>query len=193
MHVFRISVITAVLLTIINLIPDTLSAQQIQQGSYREYILKYVDQDKVYLLETLSARATKNAEKTIIRALLTEDGPLAARLFQKQLLEYPDPVLDPLSRARLASYASALGSTATVSPHHASSGSESGYILQFGSFGSREYAEQFAAKIAGQVPVTVFQEGSLHKVRTKESFKKRSDAESLAAKLSINSFIRQIR
>ncbi len=191
MHVFRISVFAALVPAILLVMPGNSSAQA-QESRMNERILKYVEQDKVYLLENPGTRATKNAEKTIIQALLTEDGPKAARLFQKQLQQYPDPVLDTLSKARLEAYAAVLG-TGQKLPVSADPDSGPGYILQFGSFGSREYAEEFAGKIASHVPATVFREGSLYKVRTQKSFRQRSEAEALAATLPFTSFIRQAR
>jgi cell division protein FtsN len=79
--------------------------------SYATEILKDVREDKVYLLENIRRKVTKPSEKTLVEALLTEDGPKAARLYRKQLSEHPDPQLDDISRSRLAAYDRAVGST----------------------------------------------------------------------------------
>jgi cell division protein FtsN len=84
---------------------------QAAKASYASEILKDVREDKVYLLENIRRKVTKPSEKTLIEALLTEDGPKAASLYRKQLSKYPDPELDPVSRERLAAYDRAAGST----------------------------------------------------------------------------------
>ncbi|NTW55138.1 MAG: SPOR domain-containing protein [Chlorobaculum sp.] len=72
--------------------------------SYASEIAQDVREDKVYLLEKIRPQITKPSEKILVEALLTEDGPKAARLYRKQLAEYPDPQLDEISRSRLAAY-----------------------------------------------------------------------------------------
>ncbi|NTV67646.1 MAG: SPOR domain-containing protein [Chlorobaculum sp.] len=72
--------------------------------SYASEIAQDVREDKVYLLEKIRPQITNPSEKLLVEALLTEDGPKAARLYRKQLAEYPDPQLDPISRSRLAAY-----------------------------------------------------------------------------------------
>jgi cell division septation protein DedD len=79
------------------------------ESTYAQEILQYVREDKVYLLEKIRQKASRPSEKTIIEALLTEDGPRAAALYRKQLQQYPDPMLDPVSRAKLYDYENMLG------------------------------------------------------------------------------------
>jgi hypothetical protein len=86
--------------------PHRLPAEE--QHSYAQQIRQYADEDKVYLLENIRQKATIPSEKIVIDALLTEDGPKAVSLYMKQLAEYPDPVLDPLSTSRIAAYKSVL-------------------------------------------------------------------------------------
>jgi len=81
---------------------------QAVERSYAREIEQYVDEDKVYLLENIRQNITRPSEKTVVDALLCESGPEAIELFQKQLKEYPDPLLDPLSAARIAAYSMAL-------------------------------------------------------------------------------------
>ncbi len=78
------------------------------ERSYAREIEQYVDEDKVYLLENIRQNITRPSEKTVVDALLCESGPEAIELFQKQLKEYPDPLLDTLSSARIAAYSMAL-------------------------------------------------------------------------------------
>jgi hypothetical protein len=80
-------------------------------ASYASEIVKDVREDKVYLLENIRRKVTKPSEKTLVDALLTEDGPKAANLYRKQLAEYPDPQIDQISRARLAAYDRVVAST----------------------------------------------------------------------------------
>lgn len=162
------------------------AAEQITD--YRALILQYVEQDKVYLLENLRSRVTNKSALTVIDALLTEDGPQAARLFRKQLQDYPDPALDSLSKARLTAYQSALSSTKASRR----TGTKESFILQFGSFGSLENARELANRIAPYTPVTIFREKGLHKVRTQKAFGTRNEAEIGAKKLPFNSFIVRI-
>lgn len=82
--------------------------------SYTQEIRQYVDEDKVYLLENIRQKVTRPSEKTVIDALLCEDGPRAVELYRKQLSEYPDPSLDQLSTSRIAAYQLALNSTAPL-------------------------------------------------------------------------------
>jgi cell division protein FtsN len=79
--------------------------------SYASEIAQDVREDKVYLLEKIRRQITNPAEKLLVEALLTEDGPKAARLYRKQLAEYPDPQLDPISHSRLAAYEEAAATT----------------------------------------------------------------------------------
>ena len=185
MNLSRISVL--LLFFICQALP-ALSPAAGQKTDYRTQILQYVEQDKVYLLENLRSRVTNKSEQTIIDALLAEDGPQAARLFRKQLQDYPDPALDSLSKARLAAYRSALSST------KASGGTvtKESFILQFGSFGSLENARELANRIAPYTPVTIFREKGLHKVRTQKAFGTRNEAVTGAKKLPFNSFIVKI-
>ncbi|MCG8343092.1 MAG: SPOR domain-containing protein [Chlorobiales bacterium] len=137
------------------------------------------------MLENLRSRVTNKSEQTIINALLTEDGPQAARLFRKQLQDYPDPAFDSLSKARLAAYQSALSSTGASGK----TVTKASFILQFGSFSSFENARELANRIAGYAPVTIFREQGMHKVRTQKTFGTRDEAEAGAKKLPFNSFI----
>ncbi|KZK73999.1 MAG: hypothetical protein A3K90_07210 [Pelodictyon luteolum] len=72
--------------------------------SYSALIRQYVKQDKTYLLQSIRQKAVAGSEKTVIEALLTEDGPKAVSLFRRQLAMYPDPAIDPISHARIADY-----------------------------------------------------------------------------------------
>ena len=156
-----------------------------QKTAYSAQILQYVEQDKVYLLENLRSKVTNNSEKTIIDALLTEDGPQAARLFRKQLQDYPHPALDSLSKARLAAYQQTLSKSGEISRTVTSPS----FILQFGSFSSLDNARELANRIAPYIPVTIFKEKGLHKVRTQNAFSTRDVAEARAKALPFNSFI----
>ena len=177
--------ISALFLLICFQIPSTTSTATEQNRDYRAQILQCVEQDKVYLLENLRSRVTNKSEQTIIDALLTEDGPQAARLFRKQLQDYPDPALDSLSKARLTAYQLALSSSSARSK----AVTKTSFILQFGSFGSLENARELANRIAAYTPVTIFKEKGLHKVRTQKAFSTRNEAETGAKKLPFNSFI----
>ena len=165
---------------------DLIAAQQ--NTSYTALILQYVEQDKVYLLENLRSRVTNKSEQAIIDALLTEDGPRAARLFHMQLRDYPDPVLDSLSKARLKTYQSALSPPGMKG----SAAIQTSFILQFGSFSSLDNAREFANRIAVYTPVTIFREKGLHKVRTQKAFGTKAEAAAGAKKLPFNSFIVRI-
>ena len=81
------------------------------RNSFAAEIVKDVREDKVYLLENIRHKLTKPSEKTLVDALLSEDGPKAASLYRKQLSEYPDPQLDDISRSRLAAYDRTMAST----------------------------------------------------------------------------------
>jgi len=72
--------------------------------SYAALIRQYVEQDKTYLLQSIRQKVVAGSEKTVIEALLAEDGPKAVALFQKQLAMYPDPSIDPISQSRIADY-----------------------------------------------------------------------------------------
>lgn len=80
--------------------------------SHASEILQYVKEDKVYLLEKIRPQLTIPSEKLLVQALLTEDGPQAAALYREQLAKYPDPRLDPISRARLNAYQQAVATSA---------------------------------------------------------------------------------
>jgi cell division protein FtsN len=86
-------------------------AAMADETSYASEIVKDVREDKVYLLEKIRRELTKPSEKILVEALLTKDGPKAATLYQKQLEEYPDPQLDPISRSRLLAYEQAAATT----------------------------------------------------------------------------------
>ena len=74
------------------------------EPSYAEEIRRCVAEDKVYLLQNIRQKVILPAEKLVIDALLSEDGPQAVTLYQKQLTQYPDPVLDQISTSRIAAY-----------------------------------------------------------------------------------------
>lgn len=76
--------------------------------SYASEIAQYVREDKVYLLENIRPQIRKPSEKILVEALLTEDGPKAAKLYRKQLEEQPDPSIDSISRSRIAAYEQAI-------------------------------------------------------------------------------------
>ncbi len=158
-----------------------------EQAGYGAWILQYVEQDKVYLLENLRTRVTKNSEKTVIDALLAEDGPRAARLFERQLKAYPDPALDSLSKARLSAYNAIL----SAPPDARRPSTEFAFILQFGSFGSLKNARELADRVAAHLPVTIVKRNGMHKVRSRGTFGSREEAAGRAEKLPFNSFILQ--
>ncbi len=85
-----------------------------EDRSYAREIEQYVAEDKVYLLENIRQNITRPSEETIVDALLSESGPEAIELFRKQLRDYPDPVLDKLSKSRIAAYSMALNGTAKL-------------------------------------------------------------------------------
>ncbi len=74
------------------------------EPSYAEEIRRCVGEDKVYLLQNIRQKVILPAEKLVIDALLSEDGPQAVTLYQKQLTQYPNPVLDQISTSRIAAY-----------------------------------------------------------------------------------------
>jgi cell division protein FtsN len=84
--------------------PGCQPAAMADEVSYASEIVQYVQEDKVYLLEKIRPQLTKPSELILVEALLSEDGPKAAGLYRKQLAEYPDTRLDPVSRSRLASF-----------------------------------------------------------------------------------------
>ena len=92
--------------------PQVLNAAE--EHSYAQEIQQDVADDKVYLLESIRQKVTIPSEKTILEALLCEDGPQAVMLFQKQLREYPDPAVDKLSTSRIAAYNLALNGTSAI-------------------------------------------------------------------------------
>jgi SPOR domain len=84
------------------------------EHSYAREIELYVAEDKVYLLENIRQNITRPSERTVVDALLCESGPEAIELFRKQLKDYPDPVLNKISTARIAAYSQALNGTAPL-------------------------------------------------------------------------------
>ena len=92
--------------------PQVLDAAE--EHSYAQEIQQDVADDKVYLLESIRQKVTIPSEKTILEALLCEDGPQAVMLFQKQLREYPDPAVDKLSTSRIAAYNLALNGASAI-------------------------------------------------------------------------------
>lgn len=185
MYVLR-RALQALFLCLIPFVPvDSEAVETSQETSYASLILQYVEQDKVYLLEKLRTRVTRPAEKLLIKALLTEDGPEAARLYKEQLSSHPDPTLDQLSRSRLRSYTDAL----SLKPGERTSATAGSFSLQFGSFSSRTNAEEFVKRLAPHIPATIYVENGLHKVRAQERFNSRKQAERIAAGIPFNAFI----
>ncbi len=86
------------------------------EQSYAREIMRYVAEDKVYLLENLRQKVALPSEKLVLEALLSEDGAQAVSLYQKQLAIYPDPALDQISRSRIAAYSLVMESAAPVHP-----------------------------------------------------------------------------
>jgi len=84
--------------------------------SYAEEIRRCVVEDKVYLLQNIRQKVSLPAEKLVIDALLSEDGPQAITLYQKQLTNYPDPVLDQISNSRIAAYSMATTTALPLPP-----------------------------------------------------------------------------
>ncbi len=84
------------------------------EHSYAHEIEQDVAEDKVYLLENIRPKVTIPSEKTLLEALFCEDGPQAIMLFQKQLRDYPDPVLDKLSTSRITAYNAASAGSASI-------------------------------------------------------------------------------
>ena len=113
----KIAALLSVALSVALFCPPVLHSAGEQ--SYAREILRYVAEDKVYLLENLRHKVTLPSEKLVLEALLSEDGPQAVSLYQKQLSLYPDPSLDQISRSRIAAYSLAMESAAPV-PHQAS-------------------------------------------------------------------------
>jgi len=120
----RDSIFIAVCIVAGMIFPCRQPSAMADESSYASEIVQYVNEDKVYLLEKIRQQITKPSEQILVEALLTEDGPKAARLYRKQLAEYPDPQLDPVSRSRLAAFEQALSTTPglPVMPAKASSG-----------------------------------------------------------------------
>jgi cell division protein FtsN len=105
--------ITAILGMVISVsLAGTSPVKAASEISNAPFILKCVDEDKVYLLENIRQKVTRPAEKTIIEALLSEDGPKALSLYKKQLKDYPDPELDRISTSRITAYNRVLNSSA---------------------------------------------------------------------------------
>ncbi|WP_246046645.1 SPOR domain-containing protein [Chlorobaculum thiosulfatiphilum] len=89
-------------------VPILQQAAVADEISYASEIAQYVREDKVYLLENIRPQIRKPSEKVLVDALLTEDGPKAAKLYRKQLADYPDPQIDTISRSRIAAYEQAI-------------------------------------------------------------------------------------
>jgi len=121
----RNSIIIPVCIVAGMIFPCRQPAAMADEASYAFEIVQYVQEDKVYLLEKIRQQITKPSEQILVEALLSEDGPKAASLYRKQLAEYPDPQLDPVSRSRLAAFEQARSITPglPVMPAKASSGS----------------------------------------------------------------------
>jgi len=61
------------------------------------------------------------------------------------------------------------------------------YTLQFGSFGSRANAEKLAAELSGYAPVSIVQQGGMHKVRLQKSWRTEKEAETAASSIPFTS------
>jgi len=98
----KIFAILAVMLSCLIFSPSLLRAAG--ETSYAEEIRRCVAEDKVYLIENFRQKVTLPGEKLVIDALLSEDAPQAVVLYQRQLAQYPNPVLDQISNSRIAAY-----------------------------------------------------------------------------------------
>jgi len=118
-HLIRNKTVTLSLaLSAVLFCPRVLHASE--ERSYAQEIEQDIAEDKVYLLENIRQKVTIPSEKTLMEALLSEDGPQAIALYRKQLREYPDPLLDKLSSSRIAAYTVAFDSSVPIPKHLAS-------------------------------------------------------------------------
>jgi len=164
------------------------------EPSYAEEIRRYVAEDKVYLLENIRQKVILPAEKLVIDALLSEDGPQAVALYQKQLTQYPDPVLDQISTSRIAAYSLAKESVAplpkvTIPENPAKSHQKNLSELPKKAVTLRKEQpkQELPAPTAAPAPVTVTQASAKRPFSLQcGSFKNRDNAEALAKKISVH-------
>ncbi len=170
------------------------------EPSYAEEIRRYVAEDKVYLLENIRQKVILPAEKLVIDALLSEDGPQAVALYQKQLTQYPDPVLDQISTSRIAAYSLAKESVAplpkvTIPENPTKSHQKNLSELPKKAVTVRKEKPKQelpaptapSATTAAPAPVTVTQASAKRPFSLQcGSFKNRDNAEALAKKISVH-------
>ncbi|MEI6758360.1 MAG: SPOR domain-containing protein [Chlorobium sp.] len=157
------------------------------EHSYAQEIRQYVAEDKVYLLENIRQKVTIPSEKTVVEALLSEDGPQALSLYRKQLMQYPDPQLDQLSTSRIAAYTKALESNAPPPKLSvAAPAAAKPHVSDL--FDSSKHSVKPLAKSPSPSPVTP---KPVKKIAGQESFtlqfgsfENRQNAETLAKKIS---------
>lgn len=160
------------------------------EQSYAKEILRYVAEDKVYLLENLRQKVALPSEKLVLEALLSEDGPHAVSLYQKQLALYPDPALDQISRSRIAAYSLAMESAAPVPP--LASKQDTTKHLPTSHIKKIEKKVSIPEKATPlQTRVSVKQQETTHDGQKSftvrfGSFKSRENAEALAKKISLS-------
>ncbi len=170
------------------------------EPSYAEEIRRCVIEDKVYLLQNIRQKVSLPAEKLVIDALLSEDGPQAITLYQKQLTNYPDPVLDQISNSRIAAYSVAKTTTIPLPPVTIPNTAPKVYTKQTKPITTPEVAkpivptpqkEAIAKKVEAQPIVVIKQEPAVvvNKPFTLQcgSFKTKENAEALAKKISLTS------
>jgi len=61
------------------------------------------------------------------------------------------------------------------------------YTLQFGSFGSRDNAEKLVSRLSGYGPVTIIQQGGMHKVRLQKTWRTEEDAKNAGSSIPFSS------
>lgn len=178
------------------------SAAMAAETSYASTIIQYVKEDKVLLLEKIRGQLTKPSEKLVVQALLTEDGPQAAALYREQLNNYPDPKLDPISRARLKAYEQAVVTAGeqpvipTTKPATSAMAQPAGaaetnglFTLQFGSFDSITNADQLVAQLAPSAAASVQVINGVYKVRLMHLFNSRKEAAAFGMTLPVESIV----
>ena len=183
----KIAALLSVALSVALFCPPVLHSAGEQ--SYAREILRYVAEDKVYLLENLRQKVALPSEKLVLEALLSEDGPQAVSLYQKQLALYPDPALDQISRSRIAAYSLAMESAAPV-PLLASKQDSSRHLLTSHIKKSEKKVRipekttpvQPRVKVTKQETTSDGQKGFTVRFG---SFKSRENAETLAKKISL--------
>lgn len=159
------------------------------EQSYAREIQRYVAEDKVYLLENLRQKVALPSEKLVLEALLSEDGPQAVALYQKQLALYPDPALDQISRSRIAAYSLAMESPVPVPP--LASRQDTTKHLPVSRLKKRERKVAIPEKATPEKPSLKVTKQETTSAGQKNftvrfgSFKNRDNAEALAKKISL--------